>query len=260
MKVAVVGKGGVGKTTLTAALARRQAQLGRPVVAVDADPDGNLASALGVALADMPEPIALMKDLIRERTDSKNEGGGLMFKINPKVDDLPERFSVKVAGINLLVLGTVEHGGKGCLCPETALLKALMQHLLLRISDDVLLDMEAGLEHVGRASAKGVDAMIAVVEPGMRSVQTAMRVHRLAKDIGIDKTFVVANKISRPQQSKALALALPGQTILGTLPYCEELGEADLDGRPADIENGEFRAAVDNIAEKLQEQLNHSDT
>ena len=115
MKVAVVGKGGVGKTTLTAALARRQAQSGRPVVAVDADPDGNLASALGVALADMPEPIALMKDLIRERTDSKNEGGGLMFKINPKVDDLPERFSVKVAGINLLVPGTVEHGGKGCL-------------------------------------------------------------------------------------------------------------------------------------------------
>jgi len=255
MKVAVVGKGGVGKTTLTAALARRQAQSGRPVVAVDADPDGNLAMALGVSPKDMPEPIALMKDLIRERTDAKDEGAGLMFKINPKVDDLPEKYSVDADGINLLVLGTVELGGKGCLCPETALLKALMQHLLLRISDDVLLDMEAGLEHVGRASARGVDAMIAVVEPGMRSVQTAARVHRLAKDIGIERTFVVANKISRPEQNDALAAALPGQTILGSLPYCEELGQADLDGRPADVQDGRFNEAVARVADELEGQL-----
>src|SRR3990172_1042547 len=164
MKLAVVGKGGVGKTTLAAVLARRLAALGRKVVAVDADPDGNLASALGISPDRVPQPIAQMRELILERTDAKDEGAGLMFKLNPKVDDLPERFSVDADGVALLVLGTVESGGKGCMCPETAVLKALMQHLLLRLDDHVILDMEAGLEHMGRASASGVDAMIAVAE------------------------------------------------------------------------------------------------
>ena len=260
MKCAVVGKGGVGKTTLTAALSRRWASSGHPVVAVDADPDGNLASALGIPRDRLPEPIAHMKELIRERTEAKDEGAGLMFKINPKVDDLPERFSVDASGVKLLVLGTVELGGKGCLCPETAVLKSLMQHLLLRVEDDVILDMEAGLEHVGRASARGVDAMISVVEPGMRSVQTADRVRRLAKDIGIENTFVVVNKISRQDQSDALASALSGQTILGTIPYCAELGQADLEGRSANIEDGQFLAAIDRIADKLEKQLSGQQT
>ncbi len=165
MKLAIVGKGGVGKTTLAAALAKRLARLGRPVVAVDADPDGNLPSALGLAQEHVPQPIVGMRDLILERTDAKDEGAGLMFKLNPAVDDLPDRFSVDAGGVKLLVLGTVETGGKGCMCPEGAVLKALMQHLLLRVADNVVLDMEAGLEHMGRASATGVDALIAVVDP-----------------------------------------------------------------------------------------------
>ena len=195
MKLAIVGKGGVGKTTLAAALARRLASLGRPVVAVDADPDGNLASALGVPERNVPQPIAHMRDLILERTGARDDGAGLMFRLNPEVDDLPERFSVSAGGVRLLVLGTVESGGKGCMCPEGAVLKALLQHLLLRTADDVILDMEAGLEHMGRASARGVDAMISVVEPGMRSVQTATRIQKLATDIGIKNHYVVANKI-----------------------------------------------------------------
>jgi len=176
MKLAIVGKGGAGKTTLAAALARRMAGQGRSVVAVDADPDGNLASALGVPEDALPEPIAGMRDLILQRTEADDRRAGAMFKLNPKVDDLPEQFSVDAQGVRLLVLGTVNSGGKGCMCPEGALLKALMQHLLLRTCDEVILDMEAGLEHMGRASARGVDALIAVVEPGMRSVQTARRI------------------------------------------------------------------------------------
>jgi CO dehydrogenase maturation factor len=151
MKIAIVGKGGVGKTTLSAAIARRFADLGRSVVAVDADPDGNLALALGVPRDEIPEPITGMRELVLERTEAKDEGAGLMFKLNPQVDDLPDRLSVDVAGVKLLVMGTVELGGKGCMCPEGAVLKALMQHLLLRVPDDVILDMEAGLEHMGRA-------------------------------------------------------------------------------------------------------------
>ena len=254
MKLAIVGKGGVGKTTLSASLARWFAARGRPVVAVDADPDGNLASALGVSDDRLPQPIAGMRDLIMDRTDAKDEGGGLIFKLNPKVDDLPERFSVDAGGVRLLVLGTVESGGKGCMCPEGAVLKALLQHLLLRVDDDVILDMEAGLEHMGRASAGGVDAMIAVVEPGMRSVQTAARIEKLAKDIGIKHTYVVINRVSRPEEHDMLRRALAGQTIIGVLPRCAELANADLEGRPVDLKDPDFLDALGQIAQTLQKQ------
>jgi len=255
MKLAIVGKGGVGKTTLAAALARRFSRLGRPVVAVDADPDGNLASALGVPEERVPRPIAQMRELILERTDAKDEGAGLMFKLNPAVDDLPDRFSVDAEGTKLLVLGTVETGGKGCMCPEGAVLKALMQHLLLRVADDVVLDMEAGLEHMGRASATGVDALVAVVEPGMRSVQTAARIRKLAGDIGIRTTFVVANKIRRPDELETLRAALSEDNIVGTLPYSDELARADLDGRSVDVEDRALAEAIEGIGEALEKQL-----
>ena len=260
MKLAIVGKGGVGKTTLAAALARRLAALGRSVVAVDADPDGNLPSALGVPEQTVPQPIAHMRDLILERTDAKDEGAGLMFKLNPQVDDLPERFSVDAGGVRLLVLGTVESGGKGCMCPEGAVLKALLQHLLLRVADDVILDMEAGLEHMGRASASGVDAMIAVVEPGMRSVQTAARIQKLAHDIGIKRTFVVANKVRKEREIELIRGALSGQTIIGMLPYSEALARADLEGRPVDVEDRAFIEAAGRIGEALESRLGNRQT
>jgi CO dehydrogenase maturation factor len=255
MKLAIVGKGGAGKTTLAAALSRKLSTQGRSVVAVDADPDGNLAAAFGVPEDRAPEPVAHMRELILERTDAKDEGFGLIFKLNPQVDDLPDRFSVDCDGVRLLVMGTVESGGKGCMCPESAVLKALMQHLLLRVADDVILDMEAGLEHMGRASATGVDALIAVVEPGMRSVQTAARVRQLAADIGITRTYVVANKIREPHQMEVLENKLSGQTILGTLPYSDELARADLEGRSGDVRDSDFVGAVNRLGEALETQL-----
>ncbi len=253
MKFAIVGKGGVGKTTLAALLARRAAARGRGVVAVDADPDGNLASALGVAEQDVPEPIAGMRDLILERTEAKDEGAGLMFRLNPQVDDLPGRFSVRAGGVRLLVLGTVEAGGKGCMCPEGAVLKALMQHLLLRVDDDVILDMEAGLEHIGRASARGVDAMIGVVEPGMRSVRTAKRLQHLAREIGIEPFFVVGNRVRSAAEEAALRGALPDAAILGVLPYAAELARADLEDRSV----GQAEAAVAEAVERVAGELEH---
>ena len=252
MKLAIAGKGGVGKTTLTAAIARRRAQSGHRVIAIDADPDGNLASALGVPRDQFPESIAGMRDLILERTGAKDEGSGLLYTLNPKVDDLPGRFSVEINGVRLLVLGTVESGGKGCMCPEGSVLKALLQHLLLRVPEDVILDMEAGLEHLGRASARGVDAMIAVVEPGMRSVQTANRIQKLAADVGIQRLFVVINKLREPREEEILRGALAGQTVLSGLPYCRELAAADLEGRPAAPQEAAFIEAVDRILTTLE--------
>jgi CO dehydrogenase maturation factor len=249
MKLAIVGKGGAGKTTLAAALARRLADQRRAVVAVDADPDGNLPAALGIAADRVPQPIAQMRDLILQRTEARDEGAGLMFKLNPQVDDLPERFSVDADRVRLLVLGTVETGGKGCMCPEGAVLKSLMQHLLLRLEDDVILDMEAGLEHMGRASARGVDALIAVVEPGMRSVQTANKIRRLAMDIGIRNLLVVANKIRDQHELDTIRSALGGQRFVGALPFSAELARADLEGRSVDVDDADFVAAVDRIRE-----------
>jgi CO dehydrogenase maturation factor len=255
MKLAIVGKGGVGKTTLAAALARRLASLGRPVVAVDADPDGNLAAALGVPQQSVPQPIAQMRELILERTGARDDGAGMMFRMNPQVDDLPERFSAESRGVRLLVLGTVDFGGKGCMCPEGTVLKALLQHLLLRVADDVILDMEAGLEHMGRASARGVDAMITVVEPGMRSVQTALRIRKLAGDIGIKTIYVVANKIKEPDERGVLEAALSGQVILGVLPYSAELARTDLEGRAAEVGDPAFTGAVAGITDALEKRL-----
>lgn len=255
MKLAVAGKGGAGKTTLVAAMAYWLSRHGRPVVAVDADPDGNLAAALGIPPQAVPEPIAHMRDLVLQRTEAQHQAGGLIYRLNPQVDDLPDRFAVRVGGVRLLVLGTVEQGGKGCMCPESALLKALLQHLLLRMPDDVLLDMEAGLEHLGRASARGVDALIAVVEPGMRSVQTAQRARRLASDIGIRRVLVVANRIRSPHELARLREVLAGETFLGSLPYSEALARADLEGRPVDIEEPTIAEAVGQIGHSLQRQL-----
>ncbi|HIQ20843.1 MAG TPA: carbon monoxide dehydrogenase [Planctomycetes bacterium] len=254
MKLAVVGKGGVGKTTLAAALARWLSRSG-PVVAVDADPDGNLAAALGIPPERVPEPIAGMRDLIRERTGARDEGAGLMFKLNPEVADLPDRFSVDAGGVRLLVLGTVELGGKGCMCPEGAVLKALMQHLLLRVPDHVILDMEAGLEHMGRASASGVDAMISVVEPGMRSVQTAVRIQKLARDIGIQRIFVVVNKVSDANQREAILRCFDNQLVIGTLPFSAPLARADLEGRSVDVDDRAFQEAVGRLGEALASRL-----
>jgi CO dehydrogenase maturation factor len=255
MKLAIVGKGGVGKTTLAAALARRLARDGRTVVAVDADPDANLPSALGVSLDRVPEPIAGMRDLILDRTDARDEGAGLFFKLNPKVDDLPDRFSVDADGVRLLVLGTVETGGKGCMCPEGAVLKALLQHLLLRVDDDVVLDMEAGLEHMGRASASGVDAMIVVVEPGLRSVQTASRIRKLAQDIGIERVYAVVNKVRSESERDVIERAIKDVEVIGILPHSEALARADLEGHSVEVNDNAFADAVASVCEGLEHKM-----
>ena len=239
-KIAITGKGGVGKTTLAALLAHIYAEAGQPVYAIDADPAASLAYALGLPeeLAAQITPIAEMEELIYERTGAKPGTSGGFFTINPRVDDIPDRFSVLHRGIRLLQLGTISTGGSGCICPESAILKSLVTHIILYRNEAMILDMEAGIEHLGRATAKAVDKLIVVVEPGRRSIDTAEHIRRLAAEIQLNQIFIVGNKIRGAKDEDFLRQHLKDFNILGFLPYADDLIEADLNGQsPYDVES-----------------------
>ena len=231
MKLAISGKGGVGKTTIAALLIRALNEEGRQVLAIDADPDANLAVGLGIADGESIVPISAMKELIEERTGAKGGSMGSFFKLNPKVDDLPEKLSVRMEGIRLMRLGGVSTGGGGCICPESTMLKALVTHVLLARNEVVVLDMEAGIEHLGRGTASATDKLIIVVEPGRRSMDTARNIQRLAGEIGLSQVFLVGNKIRGERDRRFLTENITGMTWLGFFPYDEHIIDADLQGR-----------------------------
>lgn len=232
-KIAVTGKGGVGKTTLVALLAYIYAQAEQPVIAIDADPAASLAYALGLPddLAAQLTPIAEMDELIYERTGAKPGTSGGFFKINPRVDDIPDRFSVLHRGIRLLQLGTISTGGSGCICPESAMLKSLVTYSILYRDEVMILDMEAGLEHLGRATAGAVDAFLIVVEPGRRSLETAKAIQKLAADIGVKTCFVVGNKVRHQADRDYIQKSLPPELpVIGFLSVNQNAVEADMRG------------------------------
>ncbi len=232
MKIAVTGKGGVGKTILASLLAKVFAESGYSVLAIDADPDTNLAATLGFPDSDKITPISDMDALIEERTGAAPGQATTYFKLNPKVDDLPEKYSVKRDGIKLMVMGRVKKGGSGCYCPENALLQALLIHLLVARNEVVILDMEAGIEHLGRATAKAVDKLIVVVEPSRRSIETAYRIIKLAQDIGLENIAVVANKVQNQSEREFLVSNMPDFEFLGFIPYDQAIVDADLANLP----------------------------
>lgn len=229
MKLAISGKGGTGKTTLAALLAQVFADAGRDVLAVDADPSPCLAGALGfpAELRARLRPIVEMDALIEERTGAKPGTVGGFFTLNPRVDDLPERFSVKYRGVRLLEMGSVDMGGSGCICPESAMLKTLFTHLLFRKDDVLILDMYAGVEHLGRATVDFVDAMLVVAEPTRRSLGTAAQIKKLAADIGLTRLWLVGNKVRNDDERAFLEAETPGIPLLGILPAMLEVQEAD---------------------------------
>jgi len=232
MKIAISGKGGVGKTLLAAFLSKTFAESGYSVLAIDADPDSNLAATLGFPQAEKITPISEMSDLIEERTGARPGEGAGFFKLNPRVDDLPEKYWLEYNGIKLMVMGRAKRGGSGCYCPENALLRALVSHLLLSRDEVVILDMEAGIEHLGRATAKAVDRLIVVVEPGRRSIETANTINELAQDISLHNIVVVGNKIRSQADKEFIISSLPGFNFIGFIPFDQALLEADVANRP----------------------------
>jgi len=232
MKVAISGKGGVGKTILASLLAKTFAEAGYSVLAIDADPNSNLAATLGFPHPEEITPISEMSALIEERTGALPGQAGGFFKLNPRVDDLPEKYWREYNGVKLMVMGRIKKGGSGCYCPENALLQALISHLLLERDEVVILDMEAGVEHLGRATARAVDKLIVVVEPGRRSVETAYRIDKLAREIGLHNIAIVANKVRSQSDREFLTSSLPDFKFLGFIPYDQAIVNADLANRP----------------------------
>jgi CO dehydrogenase maturation factor len=251
MKIAVSGKGGVGKTLLSATLAKIFADSGYSVVAIDADPAPGLASTLGIPDADKITPISEMKELIEERTGARPGEAGGYFRLNPKVDDIPENYWKEHNGVKLMVMGQLKRGGSGCYCAENVLLQALVNHLLLERNEVVILDMEAGIEHLTRATAKAVDVLIIVVEPGHRSVETAMRIRELAKDIGLQNILVVGNKIKSDREKEFLIASLPGFKFLGFIPFDQAVIDSDLSDKTVIGSSRSVMSAVKDIYQSL---------
>lgn len=254
MKIAITGKGGVGKTTFSAMLSRIYADEGYRVLAVDADPDANLALALGFPKNIIEEiiPISEMKNLVNERTGSTPDNFGKMFRINPKVDDIPDRYCTEFNGVKILTMGTVDTGGSGCVCPEHILLKRLTSHLILQNKDVVIMDMEAGIEHLARGTAQGVDAFIVVVEPGERSLQTYRKVKKLGEDLGVHKVYVVGNKIRNKQDEEFILSNIDNGESLGFIYYNQNVINSDRENLSPYDNSIETIAEIKKIKDKLQ--------
>ena len=249
MKIAVSGKGGVGKTTLSGLLSAVLGMEGRTVISLDADPDANLAAALGLPPEKWPTFLADMSDMILERTGAKDAFGGY-FQLNPKVDDIPDEFATRIGSIRLLALGGVVHGGDGCICPATALIKALLTHLILGRDDALVMDMDAGIEHLGRATTQSMDALLVVVNDSSWSIQTAHRVLALAKDIGIKNLFAVANRVSDSTDLDAIQAQLGVIPLIGAVPYDGRLSAGVL--QPGDSQQLKLTAAATDALPNIQ--------
>jgi CO dehydrogenase maturation factor len=241
MKIAVTGKGGTGKTTLAGVLAHFFKNDGYRVLAVDADPDANLASAIGIPPDDAAAivPISRRSELIRERTGADPGGFGQMFKMNPVVGDIPDKYCIDSGGIKLLVIGAVQKGGKGCACPENVLVQSLLSEIVLNRDEVVIVDMEAGIEHLGRATCRAVDKML---------ITAARRIMSLAGDIGLKAFTIVANKIRSEAEAAWIAAQFPHDRVAGIIHYSETILKADFEERSlSDMLDDDLRAEFELI-------------
>jgi CO dehydrogenase maturation factor len=256
MKIAISGKGGVGKTLIASLLCRVFAGVGYTVIAVDADPDANLAASLGMPHADKITPVSEMTELIEERTGTKSGENGPFFRLNPKVSDIPEKYALKDVGISLMVMGRMKPGGAGCYCAENSFLQALMTHLLLLKNEVVIMDMAAGIEHLTRGTARMVDILLIVVEPGRQSIETAFRISGLVKDLGIKNIALIGNKLRNAGDKDFLNSSLPGFKFIGFLPYDAKVTEADMAGKPLYEASAAVTGEVTKIYQELVKTLN----
>lgn len=257
MKIAITGKGGVGKTTVSSTLCHVFAAEGRKVLAVDADPDANLAAAFGLSEEQVNSirPIAELPDLIEERTGARPGAPGGIFKLNPKVDDIPEGFGYRIGNITLLITGKSREAASGCYCPESVLLRRLLKHMMVERDEVVVLDMEAGIEHLTRGTSESVDAFIVVVEPGQRSIQTAHTVERMAGELGIKDIMVVANKVRNKDDVEYIRKSIGKMKLVGELGFDYAIMEADIKGIPPYETSPELVMAVNALKANIEKHL-----
>lgn len=258
LKLAIGGKGGVGKTTVCSVWAQLFADEGRDVLAIDADPSLSLGSAFGLPAEQTPKPLIEMKDLIAERTGTGRNALGAYFKLNPKVSDLPPAHWLYAGKVKLLVLGAMTRAGGGCACPEGAFLKALLTNTILAREELVLVDLAAGVEFMGRASVQGIDAFVVVVEPGGRSIETANSIAAMARDLGIGRVAAVANKITEPSQVELIGSQLDGMVLLGAVSYHRAVQEADLNRRPVTAAGDELLRELGQARQRLLDLVSQS--
>jgi CO dehydrogenase maturation factor len=251
MKLALTGKGGVGKTSIVALFARVLKDRGNKVLLIDADPDMNLATVLGISSSANITPIVELKELIAERTGVEVGKSAPFFKMNPKVDDIPDRYCVEHNGLKLIVMGTIRKGGGGCACPENAFLKNLLSYLVINSEEWVILDMEAGIEHLGRGTAIGVDHMIVVVEPNRTSVETAYRIKKLAGELNIFSVLVIGNKIQDDGEKEFLKNSIKDIEILGFITESDSIRELSRGTKSNEKIDGGSLKQVENIIDRL---------
>ncbi|MEM3731370.1 MAG: ArsA-related P-loop ATPase [Candidatus Bathyarchaeia archaeon] len=255
MKIAVSGKGGVGKTFISGGLASAFADLGLKTIAIDADPSPNLALTLGLSADEARKitPISENKELIESKTSTGCAG---VFRLSFTVDDIIRDYSVKTPfNVNLIVMGTVKSAGSGCTCPANAVIRALLRHLIVERDEAVVLDMEAGIEHMGRGTAQHVDVMLMVADANMKSLETARNINELAVKAGIKQTFLVGNKIENDAQRENISkfAEKSGLKILDFIPFDQRVVEAEMRGEtPLKYRNSEALIAIKNLAEKLR--------
>jgi CO dehydrogenase maturation factor len=254
MKIAIAGKGGVGKTFVSATLSRLLARDGYEVLAIDADPNLNLGYSLGIDYERTEEmvPISDNEELVKEKTGvSPEEALGNMFNMNPRVNDIVDRFAIGAPDdVKLLVMGTVKGGGTGCMCGANALLRVLMQHMLIQRGEVLVMDMVAGLEHLGRGTARRMDAMLVVIEPRMKSVDTVKRILKMAEEIEVETVLAVGNKVLRPKDEEFIRSKMGelGVPVVSIIPYDQAVADADMEGEPV-IDYDEKAPAVQAVDE-----------
>ncbi|MCL2149549.1 MAG: AAA family ATPase [Dehalococcoidia bacterium] len=251
MKLAISGKGGVGKTLLSALLAQAFARTSYMVTAIDADPDANLGLTLGFPNHSKIVPIAEMTEFIQERTETRPDEANPYFRMSPHVDDIPIRYAERHNGVRLLVMGRPRPGGAGCYCPENALLAALVAHLLLSPKEVIIMDMAAGIEHLNRGTARAVDRLLIIVEPGQASMETAQRIITLSTDLGLKDIEFIGNKIRSSAEEDFIRTTFPGYNVLGFVPYDESLVRAELVGASKLDACFAMRSATEEILNKL---------
>lgn len=254
MKIAVSGKGGVGKTLVAGSLAVSFARSGLKTIAIDADPSPNLALTLGLSAEEARKilPISENRELVESKTSTGYSG---VFRLTFTVDDIVREYAVNTPfGVNLIVMGTVKSMGSGCTCPANAVIRALLRHLVLERDEVVILDMEAGVEHMGRGTAQNVDVMLVVTDANMKSLETAKKINELAMNAGLKKVFIVGNKIADKNQKDAIECFAGkcNMAVLGYVPFDKNVMEAEMHGEtPLKYADSEAILAIEKLREKI---------